>query len=149
LQHQQAKQTHPRKGINQLEIEMSDYDNIREDVFDKRQEMERKVRDAAIEMHTENWITAVTKSPEKSNGTFDDVREYKGEKFDFEYVTRPANAVDVFIEELHNLDFMERAAAILISIQVRNANPQAEVSKLFQDMAANYAEYKYEKNFKE
>jgi hypothetical protein len=44
---------------------------------------------------------------------------------------------------------MERAAAILISIQASNANPQAEVSKLFQDMASNYAEYQYEKNFKE
>jgi hypothetical protein len=128
---------------------MSDHDNMREDAFDKRQEMESKARDAAIEMHTENWMTAVTKSPEKSNGTFDDVREYKGERFDFEYVTRPASLLDVFIEELHNLDFMERAAAILISIQASNANPQAEVSKLFQDMASNYAEYQYEKNFKE
>jgi hypothetical protein len=128
---------------------MSDYNSLREDEYERKLEASNEARDAAIEMHTENWMTAVTKSPEKSNGTFDDVREYKGEKFDFEYVTRPANAVDVFIEELHNLDYMERAAAILISIQVSNANPQSEVSKLFQDMATNYAEYKYEKNFKE
>ena len=132
---------------------MSDYNNIREDEYERKLEASNEARDAAIDYHAENWITAVTKSVEKSNGTFDDVTDYEAvKKLGFRellsksYPKRPANSVDVFIEELHNLDFMERAAAILINIQTNNANPQAEVSQLFQDMSANYADYKYENN---
>lgn len=127
---------------------MSDFDNIREDRYSDRQEREEAERAFRIDSYADNWMTAVTQSVEKSNGTFKDVREYKGENFDFQYVTRPANSVDVFIEELHNLDFMERAARILIALyKVKDTN--LIVAKLFTDMAANYADYQYENSIKD
>jgi hypothetical protein len=127
---------------------MSDYDNLREDRYSDQVEREEALRHAAIDMHTDNWMTAVTQSVEKSHGTFKDVSEYKGEKFDFKYVTRPPNSVDVFVEELHNKDFMERAAQILIDLRAGNF-PQSKVEVLFADMAASYAEYQYESNIKD
>jgi hypothetical protein len=135
--------------FNQLEIEMSDQDNLLEDEYERKLEASNEARDAAIEFHRDNWLTAVTQSVEKSNGSFPDVSEYVGKGFDFKRVYRPAASVDVLVEELQNGDFMQRAAAILISIQANNANPQAEVSKLFQDMGDSYAEFQYDKNFKE
>ena len=127
---------------------MSDFDNIREDRYSDRQEREEAERAFRIDSYADNWMTAVTQSVEKSHGTFKDVREYKGENFDFQYVTRPANSVDVFIEELHNLDFMERAARILIALyKVKDTN--LIVAKLFTDMAANYADYQYENSIKD
>jgi hypothetical protein len=128
---------------------MSDQDNIREDEYERMLEASNEARDASIEFHRENWLTAVTQSVEKSHGTFPDVSEYIGKNFDLKRVYRPATSVDVLVDELENGDFMQRAAAILISIQANNANPQAEVSKLFQDIADSYAEFQYEKNLKE
>jgi hypothetical protein len=129
---------------------MSDFDNIREDRYSDQAEREEALRDLVIDMHTDNWLTAVTQSVEKSHGTFKDVREYKGEKFNFQYVTRPANSVDVFIEELHNKDFMERAAQILIDLNSNTSiHEKSTISQLFSDMADSYAEYQYESNIKD
>ena len=127
---------------------MSDFDNIREDRYSDRQEREEAERAFRIDSYADNWMTAVTQSVEKSNGTFKDVREYKGENFDFQYVTRPANSVDVFIEELHNKDFLERAAKILIDLRAGNF-PQSATEELFASMAANYADYQYENSIKD
>ena len=130
---------------------MSDYNNIREDEYERKLEASNEARDAAIDYHAENWITAVTKSVEKSNGTFDDVTDYEavkklhfGELLSKSYPKRPANSVDVFIEELHNLDFMERAARILIDMH--QTGGRGDIEQLFDDMAQNYADYKYENN---
>ena len=41
---------------------MSDYNNIREDEYERKLEASNEARDAAIDYHAENWITAVTKS---------------------------------------------------------------------------------------
>ena len=125
---------------------MSDFDNLREDEYERKLEASNEARDALMEFHRDNWLTAVTVSPAKSNGTFSDVYEYMGRNFDLKRVYRPANSVDVFIDELNNGDFMARAAAILINIQTNNANPQAEVSQLFQDMAESYADNQYEQS---
>lgn len=126
---------------------MSDYYNLREDEYEHKLEASNEARDAAIDMHTENWMTAVTKSVEKSNGTFPDVREYAGRLFDLKYITRPANSADVFVSTLHNLDFLERAARILIDLH--KIGERADVDELFNDMAASFAEYEYEKNRKD
>lgn len=128
---------------------MSDYDNIREAHFERRQELENEARDAAIDMHTENWMTAVTQSVEKSHGSFPYVGEYVGQGFDFKRVYRPANSVDVFLEELDNKDFAQRAARILIDYNNGKSFTQNAVAVLFKDMAANYAEFQYENNIKE
>ena len=123
---------------------MSDYDNIREDRNNAKEEREQKARDAAIDMHTDNWIVAVTMSVEKSNGVFEHVTDVKYESFDRIVTKRKANSVDVFLEEFHNKDFAERAAAILLA-----QHGQLAVDALLADMAANYAEFQYEKNIKE
>lgn len=132
---------------------MSDHDNLRENEYERKLEASNEARDAAIDCHAENWITAVTKSVEKSNGTFDDVTDYEavkklnfGELLSKSYPKRPANSVDVFIEELHNLDFMERAARILIDIHNGSGVHLELMNELFKDMSANYADYKYENN---
>lgn len=134
---------------------MSDFDNIREDRYSDRQEREEKARQESIDCHAENWMTAVTQSVEKSHGTFADVTDYEAvKKLDFNellsksYPKRPANSIDVFIEELHNLDFMERAARILIDLRAGNF-PQSATEELFASMAANFADYQYEKNLKD
>lgn len=134
---------------------MSDFDNIREDEYERKLEASNEVRDTAIDFHAENWMTAVTKSVEKSHGSFADVTDYEAVKKSWfneliskPYPKRPANSVDVFIEELHNLDFMERAARIFIALyKVKDTN--LIVAKLFDDMAANYADYQYENNLKD
>lgn len=135
---------------------MSDFDNIREDRYGDRQEREEAERDFRIASHTKNWMTAVTQSVEKSNGTFDNVIDYEAvKKLGFSallsrpYPKRPANSVDVFIEELHNLDFMERAAKILIDIKNGNGVHMELFDQLFDDMAANYADYQYENSIKD
>ena len=135
---------------------MSDHDNLREDEYERKLEASNEARDAAIDYHAENWMTAVTKSVEKSNGTFDDVTDYEAvKKLEFSellskpYPKHPANSVDVFIEELHNLDFMERAARILIDYNHGKSFTQDAVAVLFKDMAANYADYKYENSIKD
>lgn len=128
---------------------MSDFDNLREDEYERKLEASNEARDAAIDYHADNWMTAVTKSVKKSNGGFKYVREYVGKDFDFKYVPRPANSVDVFIEELHSLDFMERAAKILIDIKNGGGVHMELLNNLFDDMAANYADYQYEKNIKD
>ena len=120
---------------------MSDFDNTREDDFDRKLEASNEARDASMEFHRESWMTAVTVSPGKSNGTFSDVSEYVGRNFDLKRVYRPANSVDVFVEELNNNDFMARAAAILISLQGCGSN---RIDQLFSDMAESYAENQYE-----
>ena len=125
---------------------MSDYDNIREDRYSDRQEREKKTREAAIDMHTDNWIVAVSQGVEKSHGTFADVTDYDSKLDNRGFQKRKANSVDVFIEELHNSDFMERAARILIDLWGKNCH---EVDVLCSDMATSYAEYQYEKNIKE
>lgn len=122
---------------------MSDFDNAREDEYERKLETSDEVRDASIEFHRNNWLTAVTQSVEKSNGTFDDVSEYVGKGFDLKRVYRPANSVDVFANELNNGDFMARAAQILIALQ-KNGNRQFGIDELFNDMAASYAEFQYE-----
>ena len=125
---------------------MSDYDNLREEEYERRLEASNEARDAAMEFHRENWLTAVTQSVEKSNGSFPDVSEYVGKNFDLKRVYRPANSVDVFVEELNNLDFMERAAKILIDIKNGSGVHMELFDQLFDDMAENYADYKYENN---
>jgi hypothetical protein len=62
---------------------------------------------------------------------------------------RPANSVDVFIEELEKKDFMEQAALILINLHSGRSFTQAAVEALFKDMAASYAEFQYKSNIKE
>ena len=136
---------------------MSDYDNLREDEYERKLEASNEARDAAINFHADNWMTAVTKSVEKSNGTFDDVTDYEAvKKLNFTYLTgapypkRPANSVDVFIEELHNLDFMERAARILIDLNTQLGGlDDSPIGQLFDDMARSYGEYQYDKNLKD
>ena len=123
---------------------MSDYDNIREDRYSDKTEREQKAREAAIDMHTDNWMVAVTMCVEKSNGVFEHVTDVKYEGFDRIVTKRKANSVDVFLEEFHNKDFAERAAAILLA---QHSNP--EVAALLADMAANYAEFQYENSIKE
>jgi hypothetical protein len=125
---------------------MSDFDNIREDRYSDQVEREEALRDAAIDMHTDNWMTAVTQSVEKSHGTFEDVTDYDSKLDNRGFQKRKAKSTDVFIEELHNKDFMERAAQILIDLRAGNF-PKVEV--LFADMAASYAEYQYESNIKD
>jgi hypothetical protein len=124
---------------------MSDYDNTREDDYERKLEASNEARDAAMEFHAENWLTAVTQSVEKSQGAFRDVIDHSKSMIEGGRVKRPANSIDVFIEELQNLDFMERAAKILIDFK-SGALPRYELDELFDDMAANYAEYKYEQN---
>jgi hypothetical protein len=122
---------------------MSDYDNLREDDYERKLEASNEARDASIEFYRENWLTAVTVSPEKSHGNFPDVSEYVGKNFDLKRVYRPANSVDVFCEELNNNDFMARAAKILISLQGCGSN---RIDQLFDDMAESYAENQYEQS---
>lgn len=129
---------------------MSDYNNIREDEYERKLEKSNEARDAAIEFHTENWMTAVTQSVEKSQGAFRDVIDHSKSMIGQERVKRPANSIDVFVEELQNLDFMERAAKILIDLHAKldgfNNEP---INQLFDDMAQNYADYKYENSIKD
>jgi hypothetical protein len=122
-----------------------DYQNTKEDQHDKTAEQESIARQEAIDFHTENWMTAVTKSPQKSNGTFRDVTEYQWSGFTRTETIRSANSVDVFIEQLDNKDFMQRAAQILIDLR-SGKFPQSEVEELFAEMAADYADFQYEKN---
>lgn len=127
---------------------MSDYDNIREAHFERRQELENEARDAAIDMHAENWMKAVTQSVEKSHGTFKDVTDRTWVGFERVENVRKANSVDVFLEELGNKDFAQRAAQILIELhKIKSTN--LIVAALFDDMAANYAEFQYENNIKD
>ena len=123
---------------------MSDYDKAREDYYIKKIEREQKARDAAIDMHAENWMTAVTQSVEKSNGTFKDVTDRAWVGFKRVENVRKANSVDVFLEELDSKDFAQRAARILIDWRGAPI-----VRALLQDMAANYAEFQYGSNIKE
>jgi hypothetical protein len=124
---------------------MSDYDNTREDDFDRKLEASNEARDASIEFHRDNWMTAVTQSVEKSNGSFDNVSEYVGKGFDLRRVYRPANSADVFANELNNNDFMARAAEILIRLHSQLDGYHSEpIVQLFNDMAASYAEFQYE-----
>jgi hypothetical protein len=127
---------------------MSDFDNIQEDRYSDQVEREEALRDLVIDMHTDNWLTAVTQSVEKSYGTFEDVTDYDSKLDNRGFQKRKAKSTDVFIEELHNKDFMERAAQILILLyKIKNTN--LIVCKLFDDMAASYAEYQYEFNIKD
>jgi hypothetical protein len=128
---------------------MSDFDNLCEAAFEKRQELDNEARDATIDMHAANWINAVTKSPQRSHGTFKAVVERGWDGFERTEKIRPANSVDVFIEELENKDFMRQAALILINLHNGKSFTQAAVEALFKDMAANYAEFQYESNIKE
>lgn len=126
---------------------MSDYDNDREDAYGKRQEAESKARDAEIDFHTDNWLTAVTKSVEKSHGTFDDEIDYAASKeLATGYVYRKATSADVLITQLIEGDFMERAAQMLIDIQNGKGVHSDTMKKLFDDMAASYAEFQFEKS---
>lgn len=125
-----------------------DYQNTREDQYDEASERESIARQEAIDFHAENWMTAVTKSPQKSNGTFRDVTEYQWSGFTRTKTIRSANSVDVFIEQLDNKDFMRQAAQILIDLR-SGKFPQSQVEELFAEMAADYAEFQYEKNIKE
>jgi hypothetical protein len=124
---------------------LSDYDNLREDEHERKLEASNEARDASMDFHRENWMTAVTRSVEKSNGSFPDVSEYVGKNFDLKRVYRPANSVDVFINELNNGDFMQRAAKILIDLR-SGKFPQYETESLFASMAESYAENKYEQS---
>lgn len=133
---------------------MSDFDSIRESRYNNRQERETLARQELIDCHADNWMTAVTKSVENSNGTFKYVTDYEAVgKMDFAdftkmlYPNRPANSVDVFVDELHSKNFMERAAQILIDLH--QSGKRGDIEQLFQDMSANYAEYQYESNIKE
>ena len=123
---------------------MSDYDNLREGRYSDQLECEQKARDAAIDFHAENWMTAVTQSVEKSHGTFKDVTDRTWVGFKRVENVRKANSVDVFLEALDNEDFAQRAARILIDWRGAPI-----VRALLQDMAANYAEFQYEFNIKE
>lgn len=125
-----------------------DYQNTKEDQHDKTAEQESIARQEAIDYHTDNWITAVTKSPQKSHGTFEDVTEYHWSGFTRTETVRPANSIDVVLDQLDNNDFMQRAAQILIDLR-SGKFPQSQVEELFAEMAADYAEYQYEKNIKE
>lgn len=128
---------------------MSDYDVLREDEYERKLEASNEARDAAIEFHADNWLTAVTQSVEKSNGSFPDVSEYVGKNFNFERVYRPANSVDVFVEELNNLDFMQRAARILIDLHSKRNSQNftlTTIGQLFDDMAQSYADNQYEQS---
>jgi hypothetical protein len=124
-----------------------DYQNTKEDQHDKTAEQESIARQEAIDFHTDNWIAAVTKSPQKSHGTFDDVTEYHWSGFSHTEKTRPATSVDVFVDQLDNGDFMQQVAQILIDLHQKGS--RGDVDRLFDDMAADYAEYQYEKNIKE
>jgi len=125
---------------------MSDFDNIREDRYSDQLEREEKARQESIDYHAENWMTAVTKSVKESSGTFQNVKECTWHGFERVETIRVANSVDVFIEELHNKDFLERAAKILIDLQKFG---HSSIDELLDDMAANYAEYQYENSIKE
>jgi hypothetical protein len=127
---------------------MSDQDNSNENRYSDRQEREEAARDAAIQLHTENWMDAVTKSPAQSHGTFKDAIERGWVGFERTETVRPATSVDVLLEQLDNADFAQRAAQILIDLRAGNF-PQSAVEVLFADMAANYAEFQYESNIKE
>jgi hypothetical protein len=127
---------------------MSDQDNIREDRNNAKEEREASAKADSIEFHAENWMDAVTKSPAQSHGTFKAVVERGWAGFERTEKIRPANSVDVFIEELENKDFKERAAQILIDLCAGNF-PQSAVDYLFADMAASYAEFQHESQIKE
>jgi hypothetical protein len=131
--------------FNQLEIEMSDQDNLLEDEYERKLEASNESRDASIDFHRENWMMAVMVSPEKSHGTFPDVSEYVGKNFDLKRVYRPANSSDIFVDELNNNDFMARAAEILIKFK-NGGSPRYELDELFDDMAESYADNQYEQS---
>lgn len=124
---------------------MTDYNNLMEDEYERKLEASNEARDASIEFHRDNWLTAVTASPEKSNGTFPDVSEYVGRNFDLKRVYRPANSEDIFADELNNNDFMARAAEILIKFK-NGGSPRYELDELFSDMAESFAENQYEQS---
>jgi hypothetical protein len=130
---------------------MSDFDNLREAAFEKRQELDNEARDATIDMHAANWINAVTKSPEQSRGTFASVIDYEASKQRHSgYVYRKPTSADVFVERMVEGDFMERAAQILIDLHsVLGGLENSPIRKLFDDMAANYAEFQYESQIKD
>jgi hypothetical protein len=127
---------------------MSDQDNLKEDEYERKLEASNEARDTAIEFHTENWMTAVTKSVEASNGTFDDVKDRTWKGFERIETVRHANSVDVFLNELDNKDFAQRAAQILIDIS-QGQYMFKETDELMEDMAASYAEFQYENNIKD
>ena len=124
---------------------MSDYDNTREDEYEQLMDESTAKRDAAIEFHAENWMNAVTKSPEKSHATFPVVKDYSQLIRTF----RPATSVDVLVAEINNADFLERTAQILIDIKNGMGVHSELINNLFDDMAASYAENEYESNIKE
>lgn len=124
---------------------MTDYNNLMEDEYERKLEASNEARDASMEFHRDNWMTAVTVSPAKSLGAFSDVYEYMGRNFDLKRVYRPATSVDVFVDELNNGDFMARAAKILIDLHKSMDGYYAiPIVQLFDDMAESYAENKYE-----
>jgi hypothetical protein len=138
-----------RQIIQYLGEPMSDFDNIREDRNNAKEEREELVKTAAIEYYAENWMDAVTKSPEQSHGSFKAVVERGWAGFERTEKIRLATSVDVFIEELENKDFMAQAALILINLHNGKSFTQAAVEALFKDMAASYAEFQYESNIKD
>jgi hypothetical protein len=140
-----------RQIIQYLGEPMSDFDNIREDRNNAKEEREELVKTAAIEYYAENWMDAVTKSPEQSHGTFASVIDYEASKLRHSgYVYRKPKATDVFVERMVEGDFMEQAAQILIDLHAKGSMPDnAKIRQLFDDMADSYAEFQYESKLKD
>lgn len=124
---------------------MSDYNNTQEDEYESLMDASTAKRDAEIEFHAENWMNAVTKSPEKSHGTFPDAKDYSH----LVCTIRPATSIDVLVAEINNADFLERTAQILIDIKNGMGVHSELINNLFDDMAASYADNEYESNIKE
>ena len=106
------------------------------DCYGDKLEKEEEEYYEQLDFQRNNWLDAVSKSPNMSLGNFKDKHHW------LSGIKQELTPERIFLDTLCNSNFEQRFAKLLINGYTSGVVNITEVYKLFDDMATNYAESK-------